>query len=82
MCSEETQDQTANALCSVVDLYTDRFGNQAVTPDIIHYIVTTMTRRYPSLSDPDSSADDPTYISEHLGNHNSLWDLHITSWVS
>ena len=40
-----------------------------------------MTPQYPSLPDPDSSADDLTYVSEHLGNHNSLWDLHFVGLV-
>ena len=44
-------------------MYANKFGNQHLTPCILSYLATTMTRQYPSLRDPDSSPESPTFVS-------------------
>ena len=43
--------------------YSEQFGNQHVTLDVIEYVAEFMTKLYPSLRDKDSDPNDPTFVS-------------------
>ena len=50
----------------VVELYTNRFGNQHVLPDIILHVADAMTSQFPSLRDPGPATAKPTFVSDQL----------------
>ena len=58
----------------VAEMYANRFGNQHLTPDILSYLATNMTRQYPALRDPDSSPESPTFVSVYLAYFHSHCD--------
>ena len=49
-----------------VELYTNRFGNQHVLPDIILHVADAMTSQFPSLRDPGPATAKPTFVSDQL----------------
>ena len=44
--------------------YSEKFGNQHVTLDVIEYVAEFMTKLYPSLRDKDSDPNNPTFVSK------------------
>lgn len=47
----------------VVEKYTEKFGNQHVTCDIIQYVAEAMVNQFPSLRDINTDHTSPTFVS-------------------
>ena len=46
-----------------MEAYSEKFGNQHVTLEIIEYVAEVMTKLYRSLRDKDSDPNNPTFVS-------------------
>ena len=46
-----------------MEAYSEQFGNQHVTLDVIEYVAEVMTKLYPSLRDKGSDPNNPTFVS-------------------
>ena len=48
----------------VIGAYSEQFGNEHVTLDVIEYVAEVMTKLYPSLRDKGSDPNNPTFVSK------------------
>ena len=63
----------------VMGAYSEQFGNQHVTLDVIEYVAEVMTKLYPSLRDKDSDPDNPTFVS--INWYTSIQPPVISNWT-